>query len=522
VRPAVSFEGIALRTALILFPSPYSGVIKEWDHYIPLAKDFSNLDEVVRCLRDDRLVTEMTERAYADVILGRKYSYREFARGFDAAIEDRAHHRLRLQPTYNLVAMKRRVKEMRLPARLSSAIQPVTSRLRGPATVERLLRDPGGYSLKGYLALRAVARSPQRRATVLRHLGPGRRSGRTSLDIVFEDLLKLDILRQAHESRLTAGVVFKAWPHLDGDGVLEMRSLEVEQTDQNASTADEVFDALGNGQVTNLVWDHTALASAVWHALTRKRWVKLWVGNAGRHEFPLIRELLATDRELAIDLLRPLLDLPADALDDAVDRPPLDTSEALPVVVASATRRHRSRSVWRPSLPRTLRPAGRFLRHPIWYSTRSYVALRTIARHHPYRSLFLRYVVDRRMRRSAQVDVLLEDLLKMDLLKRACASPNGFHVNLQVSADSGQWSYVSTNGPRSGTLAGIQAQLPPQEVNRLSWDHSAIGNSVVIPTRFGKPVTVYLGEDGIYEFKALTGLHASSPEIVARILPIPD
>jgi len=77
------FEAIALRTALVLFEGTYSGVIRPNDHFIALKKDFSNVDEVLERLRDARYLTDLAERAYRDVILSGRFSYRSFVRGFD-------------------------------------------------------------------------------------------------------------------------------------------------------------------------------------------------------------------------------------------------------------------------------------------------------------------------------------------------------------------------------------------------------------------------------------------------------
>ncbi len=499
------FEAIALRTALVLFPSPYSGVVKPWEHYIPLAKDFSNMAEVVSALRDDSLVTEMTERAYADVVATGRYSYREFARGFDAVIEERATHRLRLQPTYNLVALQQQLGKMQIPARVAAAARPISSHAHGPAFLERLLRDPRGYSLKGYLATRAIFRSRHSRSIVLRKFSPSDRAG-PSLDVVLEDLMKLEILSQAHQTRLTAGVIFKARPHLTGAGVLVMRSLEIERSDPDASRGEEVLDAILDGGVTTLVWDHTAIAPCVWHALTRKRWLMFWVGTAGIHEFPLVRHLLASDRAAALTLLRQIMDLPAT---------PAPVAEA-PHDNARAGRRL-NLTIPRP---RGWAPGARLLRHPLWYSTRSYLALRTIARHPEYRGLLMRYAVDRGMRRTVRVDAMLEDLLKMDLLKRACANPNGFHVQLQGNA--GQWVYVSSPGAKNGSRPPAVGDAQRNPVKRVAWDHSAVGRSLTMPMRLGRTLPVYLGTEGLYEFTALTTLSASYPEMIARMLPTPD
>ncbi|MBA4274642.1 MAG: hypothetical protein C0436_03205 [Alphaproteobacteria bacterium] len=83
------FETIALRTALVLFEGEYSGVVMPWKHYIPLKKDFSNLDEVFVVLEDEGRLTSITENAYADVIASGKYSFRHYIAQVDALIDRR-------------------------------------------------------------------------------------------------------------------------------------------------------------------------------------------------------------------------------------------------------------------------------------------------------------------------------------------------------------------------------------------------------------------------------------------------
>ncbi|QWF45429.1 glycosyltransferase family protein [Bordetella hinzii] len=86
------FEAIRLRTALILFEGDYSGVVKPNEHFIPLKKDFSNVDEVLEKLADDAYLTELTERAYTDVVASQKFSYRTFIRNIDLDFEARILH----------------------------------------------------------------------------------------------------------------------------------------------------------------------------------------------------------------------------------------------------------------------------------------------------------------------------------------------------------------------------------------------------------------------------------------------
>ncbi len=81
------FESIALQTALILFEGSYSGVIQPELHYIPLKKDFSNIDEVLDKIQDDEYLQDLTRRTYQDIIETGAYSYKSFIEYFDSCIE---------------------------------------------------------------------------------------------------------------------------------------------------------------------------------------------------------------------------------------------------------------------------------------------------------------------------------------------------------------------------------------------------------------------------------------------------
>jgi hypothetical protein len=77
VSPRV-FEAIASRTILVLYEGNYSGVIRPGDHFIALKKDGSNLASVLRSLKNDAYVDAMADRAFQDVIVSGKYSYKTF------------------------------------------------------------------------------------------------------------------------------------------------------------------------------------------------------------------------------------------------------------------------------------------------------------------------------------------------------------------------------------------------------------------------------------------------------------
>lgn len=61
------FEAVMNRTALVMYPGEYRGLLQPWEHYIPLERNGSNEAEVVHLLRDHRRLGEMIERAYRRV-----------------------------------------------------------------------------------------------------------------------------------------------------------------------------------------------------------------------------------------------------------------------------------------------------------------------------------------------------------------------------------------------------------------------------------------------------------------------
>lgn len=71
-------EACATRTCQILVKGTYNGILEPGKHYIELERDFSNLEEIIKVVREDRLREEMVQRAYNDIVASKKYSYRGF------------------------------------------------------------------------------------------------------------------------------------------------------------------------------------------------------------------------------------------------------------------------------------------------------------------------------------------------------------------------------------------------------------------------------------------------------------
>jgi hypothetical protein len=57
-------------------------------HYIPLRKDFSNLDEVLERFKDTLCRRELTENAHRDLIASDRFGYQRLVDGFDRVLAD--------------------------------------------------------------------------------------------------------------------------------------------------------------------------------------------------------------------------------------------------------------------------------------------------------------------------------------------------------------------------------------------------------------------------------------------------
>lgn len=98
-----------MKTGLVLFEGEYSGVVRPWEHFIPLKKDFSNVNEVLAAISDLPRLEAMIERAYADVIASGRYHFRTFIQSIDAHISSKVPEGQGYEPYYGLFAWRRSV-----------------------------------------------------------------------------------------------------------------------------------------------------------------------------------------------------------------------------------------------------------------------------------------------------------------------------------------------------------------------------------------------------------------------------
>lgn len=71
-------EACATKTCQILVEGTYNGILKPGVHYLELKSDFSNVDQVLSQVKEDRLRPQLVERAYKDIVESGAYTYQSF------------------------------------------------------------------------------------------------------------------------------------------------------------------------------------------------------------------------------------------------------------------------------------------------------------------------------------------------------------------------------------------------------------------------------------------------------------
>ena len=81
------FEAAALGTLMVLYPGDYSGILKPWQHYVPLLKDHSNMAEVAHAVHDRITWERITTQARQEVALNPRYSFQAMVKTVDDALD---------------------------------------------------------------------------------------------------------------------------------------------------------------------------------------------------------------------------------------------------------------------------------------------------------------------------------------------------------------------------------------------------------------------------------------------------
>ncbi len=302
------FEAIALHTALILFRGEYSGVLTPWAHYIPLEKDFSNMAEVVDCLRDADGLQAMADRAYADIVASGGYSYRAFMQHFDDLIEaqvarskslaGKRYHTLVGGARTMLPKMERGLR-IRL-SRVQSRAAHVFAKLQHLVShvVAVLLFRMKGESL---LVLKAAMRRPILWTLLSRCISDPQRRRSVSLRHLLKEIMLLGVAEEISGDESSAGrpfiltitlqldegrVSIKSVPSQPvQDGLLPPATPKFDSEAASQQQWSRFYEALQNGRLKELAWDHSAVGVYVPYRIAGIGCVGIGVGEDGIRTF---------------------------------------------------------------------------------------------------------------------------------------------------------------------------------------------------------------------------------------------
>lgn len=288
VSPRV-FEAIALRTALVLFPGEYSGVIRPNDHYIPLAKDFSNMEQVAELIRDVDYLRALTERTHDDVIASGRYSLRTFVRQFDRVVSDH-HDRLGSASRTRTTVTRGRFDPVERTLRHRLAVAERTARVRGPSAM--------AIAFSTSLALALSISEPSVRRLLWRWWSEVRNEGEISRAEVVQDVLRLCALWRAARGRSMAGSDVRIESGFSPDtATLWYRGRVGSARDESRPAGERrpfLFGDVGwNGQTPVKVrWDHADPGGVV-TVRPLGLPLRIIVGDDGTYEFQALPSLLS-------------------------------------------------------------------------------------------------------------------------------------------------------------------------------------------------------------------------------------
>ena len=81
-------EACMTGTCQVLTEGDYSGILKAYEHYIPVSKDLGNIDEVIQVLKSDHLRESIVANCYRDIVLSGRYSFDRYPCTVIGAIDE--------------------------------------------------------------------------------------------------------------------------------------------------------------------------------------------------------------------------------------------------------------------------------------------------------------------------------------------------------------------------------------------------------------------------------------------------
>lgn len=265
-------EAVITRTAQVLVEGGYSGVLVPDRHYLPLRRDFSNLDLTLQRLRDQEALSAMTDRAYIDV-------YESGAKTLDAfATELRAAGRRRglRAPRVSAATLRRADRTLDAASSAASSLRPPV-RLTTPFGVAVTLVTAFSHVPELRLLFRA-ARSEDVR--------PGFRR-------LLRDAVRLAVLDRIRIASARNDVYF-AVKAVNADGGIIFSTVVNDEPRASEHLT---------GPATTIVWDHSRVSPTVSLFPRRPYLGAIRLGERGRYEFRALAQLAQSHEAIVLGAL---------------------------------------------------------------------------------------------------------------------------------------------------------------------------------------------------------------------------
>jgi hypothetical protein len=294
------FEAVVTKTPQVLVEGAYDGVLEPNRHYLPVARDLSDLDDVLEKVKDTDRLAEIAECAYDEIYLGGRYSYQALS-GLVEQIVDEADH-----PRGRRVAISWPLLRARQHAARKAEF--VTATLL-PQVQVRVWRPRRGEVARVVAALQSARRHPALRTLIAES---ARCTPRPSARRLAADVVRLDLLAAA-EAGTSVGPRFGVEPIIhDSTLILRSRQRPLEDT-RNAMVA--ALAAVGAGEVEHFEWDHRAVGMCVPYPLGPRR-LSMSIGEMGVYSFTSLAAVASRDPRIAEEVIRRVLGVEPGAHED--------------------------------------------------------------------------------------------------------------------------------------------------------------------------------------------------------------
>jgi hypothetical protein len=294
-------EAVATKTAQILVEGRYSGVLEPDRHYIPLKRDFSNLDEALESAREPAVLERLADQAYEDIYLSGRFRFTKLT----ALLEDvlREHAGPHNRPV--------RARAFSLAERVAGAQsevgrvvgEPLSGVVRiGPSVYRELLA--GARLALTDADLRRLLFDYLRSSEVREHVSP-----RGAL----ADLLCLGTMRRAQRRQRTGGEPFRVIVVID-EGMRRVlfrsHSPDVDVDGAPPAASQDRVTALLSESAWHFLWDHSSIGTTASYPIAGSMSLSVPL-PAGPHPLRLLDWLGRHRPSNVAAALAPLLQRPA-------------------------------------------------------------------------------------------------------------------------------------------------------------------------------------------------------------------